>query len=161
MEFVIVNVIFPILVGIVVDFIVKRINKDRLLPIIIGVLVALILFIGLLFIPPVRIAGVNWCSKQDGSTQISGRLTTSILGKSVAGEAVQIKVFEAGRSDPLGSETFTTTNAEGTFSVDIPQLSLSTSSSYLINVAYYYQRFILGERWLINDFAQGRPGTCP
>jgi len=165
MEFIITQVIIPLVIGVITAVIANLLTKppNRKIVLLFGVLSALIVAIVVLLLPPpYKVMNVNWCLlKTDGTFQVKGRLVTLILGQPVPDHTVQITVFPAGGVSPFKAPKFSNdTGVDGSFLVEFPPPGPTSGSNYLINTAYNYDAFLQGEKWITRNFQRGEPPPC-
>ncbi len=163
MEFIIIQIIIPLAIGVLTSFIAKWLKEELKgkSVFIIGMIVALIVAIGFLFwLPPYKVMSVNWCLKTNGSLQVKGRLATLILGEPVPDRTIQIKVFKVGEEAAFKDAKSADTGVDGTFVVEFPPPGPTSGSNYMINTAYNYDPFLQEEKWKISNFRRGEPSPC-
>jgi hypothetical protein len=168
--FILTNIIFPLIIGIIVAVIQVRLDKEpqetmiiiiRIIIIAIGValLVGTIVY---LVTPPFRLSGFNWCQNETASVSIYGRLTDR-FGEDASGETLQIQIFPEGGTESLENAVFATTSMGGQLSVVIPQTHSwsPAQNKYTINFVYWYPHPITGtEQNKKIDKKQGAPFPC-
>ena len=127
----------------------------------VGVILVIVTAIMISLVPPHKVTDVSWCLQADETTRVTGRLTRTLIGSSVADHLVQIKIYEAGQGDPpFKMALFAMTDAEGVFTVEFSPPAPTSGTLHLINTAYMYNLWLLGERWEIRDFFMGPPQSC-
>jgi hypothetical protein len=160
MEQLIVTLLLPLVLGIAGSVVANRLTDQRSVTIAVGTLLFLIIAIPTLFVPPYAVEGVTWCSG-DSSTQVSGHVRTWLWGSPVANQSVQVKVYEQGKGEPptLGPITATTDEA-GVFRASMIGLKARPDPGFVINVVYFWNPVLLGERWTKFDTKHGWPQSC-
>ncbi len=168
MNFIIINLVIPLVIGVLASFIAASIIKGqgksltRRDSAIFSLVVAGVIAIGfLLFLSPYSISGVNWCADSNQSVNVTGQLIAKIIRTSVRDEEVQIKIFVVGEDHPIVPGKNARTSADGMFAVTFPPPLPSADKNYLINTAYKHYILFIWEKWEIFDFKVGDLSQCP
>lgn len=168
--FVLTNIIFPLIVGILAAVVQVTLEKGTqatmiliiriiIIAIVVALLVGMVVY---LITPPFRLSGFNWCQNENQNVSIHGRLTDR-YGEDATGETLQIQIFPEGGDNALETAVFATTSLGGQLSVVIPQTHPWTDSEnrYTINFVYWYPHPITGtEQHRKIDYKQGSPFPC-
>jgi hypothetical protein len=167
MDLLILNIILPLTLGVVTTLLVDWIRTKRQHPslsvkerVIIGAVVALTIAVVILFLPPYKVSGINWCVDSNQSIKVTGRLTTWLLGMPASDGEVQIKIFPVGENSPIWREKVARTSQDGTFTITFLPPLPPADKQYLINTAYNRRILSLWEKWEISDFRMGELSRC-
>jgi hypothetical protein len=156
------RVLIPFLISLIAGVVVHLITRRGWKLSGIVVLVAFAVLVGGAFLlAPYEVRDVVWCSTANEGVRVTGRLTSTLTYRAVPGYAVQIKIYEAGTSDPpFKGPAPAMTGVDGGFSVDFPPPVPAAAKLYVINAAYEVGDNAREAKWYIKDFAAGPLGPC-
>lgn len=143
-----VSLVMGVIAGLIVYFFTRKpiISLAAFLGIVFGA--ACIILIYTSDSPPYQFREVQWKIDKSGLIYVSGTLLDKRTDSPVAGQAVQIKIFEAGENFPFKGPKFPTTNINGNFTVEFSPPPPKSDTLYIINTAYRYG----DNKWEKKDF---------